>query len=1086
LLICNREASTNLSRTARRIEVTASQSSFDLADLHKWLGTQQQARPLDLSLAHDLGLINFWQVTGSYPLPLGDEAQSGWRRVIANWAMVLGDDGYWGIWTQERSRRFGKPLNPDEIQKARGLISERIVHLLAEFDHLQSPLADNVTLEMVFHLETRAIQLLRKFKGFVVEEGATARLFCGPLMVEHLDLGAQVGQLAQTLQEPDGEASDLLQLLRRLMDSDGDALDVVDGRHRRNLMRCFSQLGPAFVALEREEPQKTLDLLRALDCPDCEGYSPSLSTAATVATFPRTCAGQCSSFAAKNPAYSLFPDRGTLLFNQAVELTAEAHMALAEQDIRAHPPKVTEATNHWQDSLDAAQAIGIERQFRDTLVTTALGRATTLGQSQHLDEGIVLLEAVLPLTDDERVLGRLAELFTDRGVKRGNADEWEGAVEDLRNALNINPHSVRARSNLVTALRGAATSAKEAGLIESARQRLEEARAVLKSGLEIDRGKEEWQTELLKTEFELMVLGSISDDGNGGDVATLLDGLMAVLGSGTDATGSPQAEAMRLMAEAAEKAAEEEYREALRITERALVLDPDSPLLLRGMESMTNNYGVQLADQGDFEQAIEVLEGGVRRFPDNADLQRNLQSVRNAQEMRQLATDGSPLAALETLLRVLSDESDGSSSLSLSSPPGRDRASDLADRGRAKADRGDLTGAITDLEEALSLAPSNQSIRRSLADTLEKHADALIAQGRREEGLAAARRGLMFVPDHGGLQATIAIAALGQAESGGQESALRTLMEGLARAAGVTGEDIRPFKEGPVDPGAAEKVGALLRETGLKYQEPGRHRYAIPFRTEHRDRLVAQLQVVRDLAVVSVPLAFHTRDEATLYYSLLRATFTGDYFKACRSQGGQLFLAAEVPSSVLAAKSLEGVIRDAISFADVTDADLASADKLGAHIAAVQAARRMAEGLTNGGGGLFGFLKRNKGQDESAQQLMSLCRAAGVNCQRVGDNRYGLKLGLTELNALALCKGSAISFIVTFGDMRPARGNLRFYQRVTEINTELDVWKVALDSDDDVAFMYELPALDENSFTALTNQIDMTIMRYGMELTLLS
>jgi tetratricopeptide (TPR) repeat protein len=777
---------------------------------------------------------------------------------------------------------------------------------------------------------------------------------------------------------------------------------------------------------------------------------------------------------------------------------AEVFMALAEQDIRAQPPKIDEATAHWQDAIQAARAIGFESQFLDTLVTTTLARSTTLTQGQHLDEGVALLQAVQPLTDDERVVGKLAELLTDRGVKKGNEQQWDGAVEDLRSALSFNPHSVRARSNLLTALRGAAATAHEAEDTTTARQHLQEARSVLRSGLEMDGDNSGWRQEMIEVEFELLAVEGGSSDGESGGLAALLGGLMAMLGSAQDSTDS--AEAMHLMAEAADKAAAQDFAEALRLTERALELDPESPLLLRGLASMTNNYGVQLAEQDQFEQAIQVLQEGVRRFPDHADLQRNLQSVQRADELRRLTSEGSPLEALEALLRVLAEDSGaGVATQPTQEPPrlappatGRNRFTELAEAGRAKRERGDLPGAIADLEQALSLAPEHQDIRRSLADTMEKHADALIAQGRRDEGLAVARRGLMYVPDHAGLKMTLALASLGQSGTEGNstdasapEAALRTLFEGLARAAASTAGEVQPLKNGPAEPGAAARASVLLQETELKYQERGSNRYVLPFRTEHRDRVVAQLQVVHDLAVVSTPVTAGSVDESALLYSLLRATFTGDYFKACRSSQGQMFLVAETPVGVLSAKSLEEIIRDLVSFADVPDADLTSAERLASHIGSVQAARRMGEGLGASGGGLFGFLRR-KSLDESAQRLVEFSRTAGVECQRVADNRYRLKVGLTGLNVLAICKGSAISFIASFGDMRPARGNLRFYRRVTEINMELDVWKIALDSDDDVAFLYELPALDEDTFERMTDGLDQHLMRYGFELTLLA
>lgn len=1077
---------------------TPYQPQIELTD---GLQSRQRDNPGDMAVAHDLGLLHFWMASvRSSPIAAEVELDH-WHKVIANWGMLFGDDVYWEVRAGERSLCYGETIAEDALQTARRLITERVIKCLVEYDQVHPPGPEEVSLETLFHLEVKANQLLREWSGFQVQADSQEKLFCGPLMARHLGIGTHIGQVMHRLADAQEEEDDLLRLLRTMLTGVGDAPDIVDSLDKRRLMMCFSQLGAAYASLDLlNNPDKTLALLAGLSCSDCDGYSDVSIGQNLLLVVPRTCNERCPSFVDRNPAYEAVPHRGQHLFRHAVELMAQAHMTLAEQSIRAQPPIVADATRHWQNALKVSELIGIEAQLRDVLVTTALGRTTTLVQNQQFDESVALLQTVYPLTDDERIQGRLAEVLTDRGVKRGNRSEWDGAVEDLRSALTINPHSVRARSNLVTALRGAAALAHETGNKSSARFHLDEARSVLSSGLEMDGDKSEWQQELLETELEMIVIGGESGEDGSGGPAELLGGLLAVFGSREDGADSAGAEAMRLMAEAADRAAAQDFAEALQLTERALELAPDSPLLLRGLASMTNNYGVQLAEQEQFERAIQVLEGGLRRFPDNADLQRNLQGVRHAHNLHRLTSEGSPLEALEALLRVLAEEPDKAArpqqDLPRLAPPATvlHRATELAERGRAKSGQGDLPGAIADLEEALSLAPENQDVRQSLADTLEKHADSLIAQGKRDEGLAVARRGLMYMPAHAGLKMTVTLTPLSQpgaAASGSDvttpETMLRTLFDDLAKAVASAAGDVQPLKDGPADPGAVAKAGALLRETGLKYQEPGPNRYALPFRTEHRDRLVAQLQVVRDLAVVSVPVPVGLFDEADLLYSLLRATYAGDYFKVCRSQQGGLFLLAETPLSVLSAKSLEEIIRDAIGFADVSDADLASADKMAAHIDAIQGARRLEEGLADGsGGGLFGLFRRVKGMAESAQRLVDFCRASNVKCDRVADNRYQLEVGLANLTVLAICKGSAVSFVAILGDMRPARGNLRFYRRVAEINMELEVWKIALDSDDDVAFLYELPSLDEDAFERMTDGLDQYLMRYGFELMLLA
>ena len=178
---------------------------------------------------------------------------------------------------------------------------------------------------LAFHLEVKAIRLLKQTKGLPQDRNAGSRIFCGPLMAHQLGLEAQVGQAMRDLPAPPDELSGFLALRRQLVDDGESSLpDLFDGQARRRLMYCFSELGEAFISVDQGEPHKALRMLAESSCPECSTRpSSSLSSAAREVAVPQVCDGDCVYFAERNPAYALLADRGEVLFHHAIELGAE-------------------------------------------------------------------------------------------------------------------------------------------------------------------------------------------------------------------------------------------------------------------------------------------------------------------------------------------------------------------------------------------------------------------------------------------------------------------------------------------------------------------------------------------------------------------------------------------------------------------------------------------------------------------------------------------------------------------------------------------------------------------------------------------
>jgi tetratricopeptide (TPR) repeat protein len=115
-----------------------------------------------------------------------------------------------------------------------------------------------------------------------------------------------------------------------------------------------------------------------------------------------------------------------------------------------------------------------------------------------------LLEAVNRLCGDAEVQGMLPALYASRGIAAGNAKRWQQAVDDLRQARKLNPHSRQAGENLVTALRarGGELCRNEP---EQACVLLEEAVAVAEESLRGDPGSGPLEEQVRFAQRELAV-----------------------------------------------------------------------------------------------------------------------------------------------------------------------------------------------------------------------------------------------------------------------------------------------------------------------------------------------------------------------------------------------------------------------------------------------------------------------------------------------------------------------------------------------------------------------------------------------------
>ncbi len=559
------------------------------------LEQRQVSDPASLITAHSLGLIYYWSALHA----VGDQRVAWFQAMIPNWAMVLESDEYWKQWCAERGQVYGEPIAGAIIEKARASIKEKLQRCLVE----ASP-----DLENAFYLEGKAIRLLKQAKaGFRAEE-----IQSGPLMIKRLGLDAAVSEFFCSLLFVAQASPD-----------------------QRQLMQCFSQLAYPAIYIERGQPQRALEALAQFKCDHCAGYLAHQNISENSLS-PHTCAEDCPQFASFNPAYAQLPDRGKVLWQHAVELTAEAGLRLGEQRLLAAPPDALGAVQHWQNALAVASATGDSERLGDTIADILLSRAAALGQKDQLDNAILLLETTQAFDKAQRFIGKRAELLTDRGIQAGNAGQWEKSVADLRQALDLNPHLPRARQNFIVVLQNAAVSYREADDDVQARVFFEEAVRVLEDALRNDPQNAKMQEQLRETRAALAMLGGPADAAV--DPFEELDKILKGLSGNSDdqpvppkpvsEKETPSTPETQLRQAAEGKAKRRDYEGAIADLEKALRQSPQDAGLKQALAGIFEEYADDLLGKRDFEQAASAAERGLGYAPDHEGLKATLAAVR--------------------------------------------------------------------------------------------------------------------------------------------------------------------------------------------------------------------------------------------------------------------------------------------------------------------------------------------------------------------------------------------------------------------------------------------------------------------------
>lgn len=399
--------------------------------------------------------------------------EARWEQCLAMWGVVLHHDGFWREFRQRSARRCGRPVTDELVESLRTGFRE---HLEA----LAPTGAPGVHPRLLWQREAEGARLLGAAGGLPLRSttgpsaGAAARtdgggrLVCGPLRIAELALQAEFGAFAAAR---------------------GDPVE---------LRLWFSQLGVAQAQLSGGAVRDALRSLADLRCPRCRTVRPADRTAPAGdrPVRPYSCAPGCAGFDAVNPAYAGRPEKERRLSDDAVAMARDALFTLGCSCLTSADPDLPETAASWRGALARAAELGTTGETRRAIVDTALGRAETLHRADDLSGATEVLDLVYGLIDEtgrERVRGRLAALLTDRGIHAANDDpqSLERPAADLRRAVELNPHHLRAQTNLGVVLRLLAALRIRAGRVGDGIALLHETSDRLETALEHHAGNEE-------------------------------------------------------------------------------------------------------------------------------------------------------------------------------------------------------------------------------------------------------------------------------------------------------------------------------------------------------------------------------------------------------------------------------------------------------------------------------------------------------------------------------------------------------------------------------------------------------------------
>lgn len=427
-------------------------------------------RPDDLRLVHNRALLALARAESAR----GAEAVSAWNECIAQLGIVLGDPRYLLDWVAQRLAVYAHP-DEDAAERAAALAADIESgvrdRLLRCRDRAQSEggRADYGRFDILlvdFHRELIAARALREralpFCGM--------QLHAGPLAVARLGL-----------------SSLLTQHLRRLGDGDARVCE---------LRAAFSWLGRPLARAALGMHIDAADDLRRL-----------ARAAAQMDVAP-------PGFGSENPGYGGSPAGwARYLLDLRAQLIEQLLAAFRTRLTHAVAPTEagTSIAAAVQELFDAAHEHGFPQDVlpaADALFVSFAEQLGQRGELADLDRVIAALALAHKAELGERVRGSLASWHNRRALLRHEAGELASAVQDLSEALALNPHSPTIVGNLVEVLLQSARASLDGWEFAAARTQAGRSKEVVAEA----RARSSTDEKLVRLEAEVAQLLAQIDD----------------------------------------------------------------------------------------------------------------------------------------------------------------------------------------------------------------------------------------------------------------------------------------------------------------------------------------------------------------------------------------------------------------------------------------------------------------------------------------------------------------------------------------------------------------------------------------------
>jgi hypothetical protein len=238
-----------------------------------------------------------------------------------------------------------------------------------------------------------------------------------------------------------------------------------------------------------------------------------------------------------------------------------------------------------------------------------------------------------------------------------------------------------------------------------------------------------------------------------------------------------------------------------------------------------------------------------------------------------------------------------------------------------------------------------------------------------------------------------------------------------------------------------------LSATELKFLELGGGSMAFPFGGERVDQVTVEVRELGDeLVYFAVPLpepGMFGREAA--HHHALRASYTTNFIKAMTVKSGLAF-AAELPKTVVTPAVAEGVIRGLVYLADVKKKDLT--DEEGCNSRMVKCVLAQSSLVT-------------LDVAKTKREVQALFEGAGLQWSQPQDDSFVFKLDFasTDLDVLIRTGEHCVTIVLPLGGVKPVGDKKKYLSHLLDLNRVANVAKLGIDSDGDVALLYELPEL---------------------------